>query len=106
MVASLPFLDKSFLNRQSDSPASVPLHQANRGRDPDLDPLRDQEDRERQDLASQSEALARRFGDGEDHRSGGTGDPSDEFQLLVRMEAQVWAFYLLGFRQLGGADLD
>ncbi|KAK7856287.1 hypothetical protein CFP56_024486 [Quercus suber] len=41
--------------RQSDSLASVPLHQAiglHRGHDPGLDPLRDQEDRERQDLAS------------------------------------------------------
>ncbi|KAF3974355.1 hypothetical protein CMV_002308 [Castanea mollissima] len=51
--------------RRSDSLASVPLHQAtglHRGRDPDLDPLRDQEDRQRRDLASRSEAHARRLG--------------------------------------------
>ena len=49
--------------RRSDSQASIPLHQAiglHHGRDPNLDLLRDQEDRER--LASQSEALARQLG--------------------------------------------
>nr|POF19665.1 hypothetical protein CFP56_47202 [Quercus suber] len=63
--------------RQSDSPAPVPLHQAiglQRGRDPGLDPLRDQEDRERQDLASRSQALAHRLG----------------FRLLLQLSLWIW----------------
>nr|POE59733.1 hypothetical protein CFP56_38352 [Quercus suber] len=63
--------------RRSDSPAPVPLHQAiglQRGRDPGLDPLRDQEDRERQDLASRSQALAHRLG----------------FRLLLQLSLWIW----------------
>nr|POE45230.1 hypothetical protein CFP56_25361 [Quercus suber]POF25223.1 hypothetical protein CFP56_59771 [Quercus suber] len=51
--------------RRSDSLASISLHQVIRlhhDRNPGLDPLYNQEDRERQDIASRSQALARRLG--------------------------------------------
>ena len=63
--------------RRSDSPASVPYHQAiglHRGRDPGLDPFRNQEDHERQGLATRSEALARRLG----------------FRLLLQLSLWIW----------------
>ena len=54
-----------------------PIHQAiglHCGRDPSLDPVRDQEDCERRDLASQFEALARRLG----------------FRLLLQLSLWIW----------------